>query len=179
MYEYLNLERVEHKIESILRQYQVMDEGQLKLLFSSEEKAVVRAVKRLEKKKQIYRHPHTGLLSPNESMYSLKDDGTIKCLWVLVDMINRGRVGLHFMACREEYPIRIFFVKGDELYSLLYVGMNEVKLANSIMNRKAQPTDQTIIVAESREVIQSIQIPETIGYCVVNGGGEIEYYRRT
>ena len=88
-YEYRNPEETAGKVLGLLRQYNVMKPEQLDAFFPGQEKAAGRALKKLEKTRQIYRNPYTGLIASSEFAYSLKDEGTMKCLWVLADMMRR------------------------------------------------------------------------------------------
>ena len=69
-----------------------MERGQVELFFPGERTGVVRAMKRLEKNRQIFCNPYTGLVSSSEFAYSLKDEGTIGALWVLGDMMGKRQV---------------------------------------------------------------------------------------
>lgn len=75
-------------------------------------------VEKLEKTRQIYRNPYTGLIASSEFAYSLKDEGTMKCLWVLADMMRRKPVDGHYLAGKEDFPIRILFYSGAEIYDI-------------------------------------------------------------
>ena len=89
---YQNPEETARKVLSMLRKYNVMYPEQLVAFFYGEETSVLRAIRRLEKKRQLYLNPYTGLLASSENAYSLKDDGTILSLWVLADLCRRRPV---------------------------------------------------------------------------------------
>ncbi len=95
---YQNPEETARKVLSMLRKYNVMYPEQLAAFFYGEETSVLRAIRRLEKKRQLYLNPYTGLLASSENAYSLKDDGTILSLWVLADLCRRRPVEYHFLA---------------------------------------------------------------------------------
>lgn len=178
MERYQNPKETEGKVLNLIRQYNVMSLEQVCALFPGQEKAAVRAMKKLEKNRQLYRNPYTGLLASSEFAYSLKDDGTILSLWVLADMLKKGMVEIHFLAEKEEFPARILFFCGEEIYDILYVGVGDLKLVNGIFGKKKRSGENHIIAVEDKCLISSIEVPGTIGFCVVKEGGEIEYYRR-
>lgn len=82
---YISPEVMEERILMVIRKYNVLYMEQLLKFFDGEEKAAGKAVSRLLKNRQIYRNPYTGLLASNEFAYSLKDEGTIQSLWVLIN----------------------------------------------------------------------------------------------
>ena len=175
---YQNPEEAERKVLSMLRKYNVMYPEQMAAFFPEKEKSVLRAIKRLEKNRQLYQNPYTGLLASSENAYSLKDDGTISCLWVLADLCRRQPVEHHFLAEYEDFPVRILFISRQELYDVVYVDTGALKLVNGLYREGRRKEDNHIVVLESGELIRQVQIPDTIGYCVVQKGGLVEYYRK-
>lgn len=55
---------------------------------------------------------------------------------ILVDTRNKQIKTEHFLTDRDGYPVRIIFVSGEELFDILYIGLNDVKLVNSVFQRK-------------------------------------------
>lgn len=175
---YRNPEETAGKVLGLVRQYNVLDQEQISGFFPGEEKAAAKAVRKLLKNRQIYKNPYTGLIASSEFAYSLKDEGTIKSLWVLVDMLKKRPVEGHYLAAKEDFPVRILFFSSEEIYDILYVGAGDVKLVNGMFGKSRRPGENHIIAVEDRAVIGQMEVPGVIGYCVVKEGGGIEYYRR-
>lgn len=178
-YQYRNPEELAGQVLNLIRQYNVMKPEQIRAFFRREEKAADRAVKKLEKSRQIYRNPYTGLIASNEFAYSLKDEGTIQCLWVLADMLCRKPVDGHYLAGKEDFPIRILFFSGQEIYDILYVGLGDLKLVNGMFAKSRRTGENHIIAVEDGTLIGEIEVPGAIGYCLVREDGHVEYYKRT
>lgn len=178
-YEYRNPEETAGRVLGLLRQYNVMKPEQIEAFFPGQEKAVARAVKKLEKTRQIYRKPYTSLLASSEFAYSLKDDGTIKCLWVLADMMRRKTVDGHYLAGKEDFPIRILFYSSAEIYDILYVGAGDLKLVNGMFLRSRRTGENHIIAVEDGELMGAVTVPGTIGFCLVKEDGRVEYYKKS
>ena len=178
-YEYRNPEETAQTVLNFIRQYNVMKPEQMEAFFPGQEKAVVRALKKLEKTRQIYRNPYTGLIASSEFAYSLKDDGTIKCLWVLADMMGRKPVTGHYLAGKEDFPIRILFFSKEEIYDILYVGAGDLKLVNGMFLRSRRAGENHIIAVEDGNLMGDIAVPGTIGFCLVKGDGRVEDYKKT
>ena len=175
---YQNPEETARKVLSMLRKYNVMYPEQLVAFFYGEETSVLRAIRRLEKKRQLYLNPYTGLLASSENAYSLKDDGTILSLWVLADLCRRRPVEYHFLAEHEDFPVRLLFISSQELYDIVYVDVGSLKLVNGLYREGRRPAESHIVVLEDGNLIGQVQIPGAIGYCVVKEGGVVEYYRK-
>lgn len=137
-----------------------------------------KSLRRLEKKRQIYKNPYTGLLASNEFAYSLKDEGTIKSLWVLIDMFQKRKVEGHYLASKEDFPARLLFFCGQDIYDILYVDAGDVKLVNGMFAKSRRTGENHIIALEDKILIEQIEVPGVIGFCVVKEGGTIEYYRK-
>lgn len=166
------------KVLGLIRQYNVLYEEQVSGFFPGEEKTVRKVIRKLLKNRQILKNPYTGLLASSEYAYSLKDEGTIKSLWVLVDMLKKKPVEGHFLAAKEDFPVRILFFCREEIYDILYIGAGDVKLVNGMFGKSKRPGENHIIAVEDKALIGQIEVPGVIGYCLVKEGGEIEYYRK-
>ena len=175
---YISPELMEERVLIIIRTYNVLYLEQLCRFFKGEENAAARAVPRLLKNRQIYKNPYTGLLASSEFAYSLKDEGTIKCLWVLIDMLSKREVEGHYLAVKEDFPVRLVFFSGQEIYDILYVGAGDLKIVNGLYAKGRRPGEKHIVVLGYKELTGQVEVPGTIGYCVVKEGGEVEYYRK-
>ena len=175
---YVNPDDMERQVLGLVRKYNVMEYTQICAFFPGKEKAAGRAVKRLIRMRQIYQNPHTRLIAASEYAYSLKEEGTIRCLWVLIDILRKRRVDGNYLAQKEDFPARILMFSGEEIFDILYVAAGDVKLVNGIFLRGRKPGCHRIVVVEDGVLIGHLRIPEVIGYCVVREGGAVGYYRR-
>ena len=175
---YVSPEVMEERALTAIRKYNVLYPEQLCRFFTGEENAASKAVSRLLKNRQVYRNSYTGLLASNEFAYSLKDEGTIQCLWVLIDMLHKREVEGHYLAVKEDFPVRVIFFSSQEIYDIIYVGLGDLKIVNGLYAKSRRPGENHIVVLEDKALIGQIEIPGTIGYCVVKEGGEVEYYRK-
>lgn len=175
---YRNPNEMTGSVLDVIRRYNVMAYGQVCAFFPGEEKAAGRALRKLEKNRQVMKNPYTGLYASSEFAYSLKDDGTILCLWVLADLLGKKQVEGHYLAEKEDYPARIIFFSRQEIYDILYVGSEDVKLVNGIFAKSRRQGDHHIVVVEDQGLIGQIEIPNVTGFCAVKEGS-VAYYRRT
>lgn len=178
MSDYVSPVLMDEQVLSVIRKYNVLYPDQLSGFFAGEEKPAAKAVSRLLKNRQIYRNPYTGFLASSEFAYSLKDDGTIQSLWVLIDMMRKREVEGHYLASKEDFPVRILFFCGQEIYDIIYIGVGDLKLVNGLFAKSRKPGENHILVLEDKALIGQVFIPGVIGYCIVKEGGNIEYYRK-
>lgn len=178
-YQYRNPEEMTGHVLNLIRQYNVMKPEQIFAFFRDEEKAVTRSLKKLEKTRQIYKNPYTGFIASNEFAYSLKDDGTIKCVWVLADMLRKKHVEGHYLTGKEDFPVRILFFSGQDIYDILYVGAGDIKLVNGMYAKSRYLGENHIITVEDKTLIGEIAVPGVIGFCLVHEDGQVEYYKKT
>ncbi len=129
---------VERELKELVQKYNVLDKSQLYAYFEKDgrERFVGRALKVLEKDRMIYVNNETKQVAANESAHTAWERGISTCLWVLIDLMNQKKIEQHFLASKEEYPIRIIFVGDGEIYDILYIAPEDIELTNQLFVRK-------------------------------------------
>lgn len=171
---------VEREVKELIQKYNTLYKGQLYEFFSKDgrEQFVGRALKVLEKGREIYICQELKLVSVNETSYGARDYGTLQCVWALLGIMDQKKVEQHFLASKEEYPVRIVFVGDGEIYDILFVSEAEVGITNNLFARKGIDSCGHIVVVENPESIPEIRIPDVVGFCTVKEDGKVGYYRR-
>ena len=93
-------------------------------------------------------------------------------------MMHKREVDGHYMAVKEDFPVRILFFCGQDIYDIIYIGIRDLKLVNGMFAKSRRSEENNIIVLEDKTLISQIEVPGIIGFCVVKEGGEVEYYRK-
>lgn len=171
---------VEAELKELVQKYNVLLKSQLYAFFEKDgrEKFVGRALKTLEKEHSICINQDTKEVAVNENGFSAWERGTIQAVWVLLDIMDKKKVEQHFLASKDEYPIRLIFVADADIYDISYIAENDIQLANNLFKRRAVDCGHIVIV-ERKQDIAGIRIPDTIGYCTVaKEDGHIEYYQK-
>lgn len=171
---------VEQELRSLVQSYNVLDKSQIYAYFEKDgrDQFVGKALKALEKERSIYIFQETKQVAANEEAYKAWERGTSISVWVLLDLMDQKKIEQHFLASKEEYPIRIVFVGDGEIYDILYVAPEDIELTNQLFARKKIDGCGHVVVVEAPEDIPQIQIPDVIGYCTVKEEGQVEYYRK-
>ena len=95
----------------LVQKYHVLEKAQIYAYFALDgrDHFVGKAFKALEKERQVFIHPELEVVAASEEAIAAKDLGTMKAVWVLVDVMKKKQVEEHFPASKEEYPVRIVF----------------------------------------------------------------------
>ena len=80
---------------------------------------------------------------------------------------------------KEDFPIRILFYSGAEIYDILYVGDGDLKLVNGMFARSRRAGENHIIAVEDGNLMGVVAVPGTIGFCLVKEDGRVEYYKKS
>ena len=170
---------VDREARQLIQTYNVLLKSQIYAYFAKTQRDhfVGRAFKTLEKEKQIYIHQDLEMAAINEEAFKTRNVGTLQAFWVLLDIMDQKEVDQHFLASKEEYPVRIVLCGEGEIYDILYVSENEVQVTNNLFTRKMTDDSGHIVIVEKPGYIHEIRIPDVLGFCTVKEGGEIEYYR--
>ena len=170
---------VERELRDLIQKYNVLYKSQIYEYFAKDgrEQFVGRALKALEKEREICINQELKLAAISEEYYSVREYGTMQSVWALIGIMGQKKVEQHFLAAAEEYPVRIIFVGDGEIYDILYISQEEVSLVNHLFSRKRIDGCGHIVVVDDPAYIPGIQIPDAVGFCTVKEDGKIEYYR--
>lgn len=170
----------ELELKRLLGRYNVLQREQIFAYFAREgrEQFAGKALRKLEKEREICIHPELGLVAANEEALSAREHGTLQAFWVLLGIMGQREVEDHFLASREEYPVRIIFTGGGEIFDILYVSEDEIPVVNNLFRRKQIDSCGHIVTVEKPEDIPKLCLPEIRGFCTVKEGGKIEYYKK-
>lgn len=176
-----NQKQVERQILELVKTYNVLYKKQVYAFFAvdGKEKFVGKALHTLLKERLIYMNEVTKTVAQHEDAYQFRERGTLKAFWVLLSLMEQKKIERHFLAERQEYPVRIIFVGDAEIYDILYISEEEIQLVNQLFSRQKTDGCRHIIIIENQEEIPQIEIPNVVGFCTVQEEeGEVEYYRR-
>ena len=176
-----NQKQVERQILELVKTYNVLYKRQIYAFFAvdGKEKFVGKALHTLLKEHLIYINEVKKTVSQHEDAYQLREKGTLKAFWVLLSLMEQKKIERHFLAEKEEYPIRIVFVGNAEIYDILYISEAEIQLVNQLFSRQKLDGCGHVVIVENPEEIPQIEIPNVIGFCTVQEEeGGVEYYRR-
>lgn len=176
-----NQKKVERELLNMVNTYNAVYIGQLYAMFEVNglEQYVGRAVRSLEKARRIYLNPYTRIVARDENSYEQREKGVLLALWVLISLMKQKKIEEHFLADKEEYPVRIIFVGDAEIYDIMYIPESDVELVNNLFERKKVASSGHIVIVDSDDYIPAIRLQNITGFSVVKEGDsvEIEYFK--
>lgn len=102
------------------------------------------------------------------------DTGLVRAVWVLLDFIDR--VEYHSAS---DFLVKLIFFAEGELYEIVYAASGQEALVSHVLNGKAaENSGRRIVLVDTPEQIELIQISGVSGYCTVDAAGKISYYKK-
>ncbi|GFI49669.1 hypothetical protein IMSAGC020_00869 [Lachnospiraceae bacterium] len=129
---------VERELKELVYKYNVLNKSQIYAYFgkSRRDRFVGRALRNLEKERSVYICQETKQVASSETTHAAWERGFGLSVWVLLSLMDQKKIEEHFVASREEYPVRIVFVGDGEIYDILYAAPEDIELTNQLFARK-------------------------------------------
>lgn len=161
------------EIKQLLKEYRVLCAEQLYAWFSEKDRRMVgNMLSYLRRSGQLVSDPSGALLALNKpELAKGRDEKRIAAFWVLTKFA--GRVEYH--ACGE-YPSQLFFFMEGEEYEIVYVPYGGEGLMNALFARWEKEGARILVIVESPEQIEGLEIPGADWFCTVAADGTIQRY---
>ena len=158
---------------SILRDvamYKALTEEQLLRLYPQKESKVKNLLAYLVRQGRLHRSG--GYFCVDSEQVEHIDRGMMSAVWVLLDFIEQAE--FHSVG---EYPAKIIFLAGGEVYEIIYVEEGKDTLVNQLLSKAAEAASKYIVLVDQPDQIPELHIPNTSGYCTVSREGAVQYYQ--
>ena len=127
-------------------------------------------LKYLLRQGRIYTSPNTADIFFDNSACPI-DREMLAALWVYADFSDRAEY--HYAG---EFPVKIMFFADATAFEIIYVPEDRETLINCA-SMKLDEDSKRIVIIETVEQIDKLDIPNTAAYCLVNlHSGEIQYF---
>lgn len=154
-----------------ISEYHVLMEAQLLRLYPKKKRVIPTLLNYLCRQGRICKQGDQYAQAPMQ--FKQPDDGLLKALWVLVDLIDR--VEYHATANK---PAKIIFAIDGQVYEIVYVPQGSEKAINPIMAEKYDASTRYMVLVDQVEQIPLVEFPNIWGYCTVSPTGEVQYYEK-
>ena len=151
--------------------YKTLTEEQACRFYPGKGEAIKNLLAYLSRQRRIYRNPQNSRVSADATCDAKVDAGMLAAVWVLLDFIES--VEYHSVG---EYPVKICFFAGGELYEIIHVPQGQEVMMNHALAGSRDAPARRIIVVDNPEQIGAIHIPDVSGFCSVGAGGNAQYY---
>lgn len=98
----------------------------------------------------------------------------LSALWVLADFIDRAQYH-----SSTDFPTKLIFLADGELYEVIYVAPGNEALIEHALAQQPNDAEKRIVIAENREQIAGLAIPDVTAYCTVDiDTGVVQYFKQ-
>ena len=161
------------EILNILNTYHTLYYEQILHLFDKNTSSIKALITRLTKQGRIYHDRAKNLLCDSEEASASPDPGIIAAFWVLLDF--KKVLVFHTTG---NFPVKVHFFANDESYEIIYVSSGQESLINHVFSTLPSTEALRIVIIESKEQAEKIEIDKVIAYCTVTSTGTVSYYQK-
>jgi len=152
--------------------YKTLTEEQIFRLYPGKESVINNLLRHLSRQGRIYRNPDEKRVSISAECDAKIDSDLIASVWVLIDFIDK--VEYHIAG---DFPVKINFFANEELYEIIYVPYEQEILVKHALSMDMKSEARRIVLIDTPEQINNIDIPNTSGFCTVASDGAVCYYK--
>lgn len=172
---YLRKELYAKEAAALLRAvttYRVILETQIYRFYPGKEEVVKNLMRYLVRQGRIVHCQETLRYAATQEDLQQPDNSMLLSLWVLLDFIDK--VEFHTSS---DFPAKIVFFADSEMYEIIHVPYDSELLLAHAVTQKGDDEIKRIVIVDVPEQIKSIKISSVAGFCTVDAGGKIQYYK--
>ena len=109
----------------------------------------------------------------NQEAQNSADDALSRCIWVLLDFIEQ--VEYHTAG---EFPVEILCFANEDLYEIIPIPRGKETIVSRMLHLPQKDTGKRIVVVDDAAQIDTLDIPQAVGFCTVAADGSVNYYRK-
>lgn len=167
-------ELYQREASSLLRDistYRAMTREQILRLYPGKQSKIENLLSYLTKQKRI--HYIDGLYCIDPDCLRELDRGLLGAVWVLADLIEQ--VEYHSIG---DFPAKLIFVIDGDAYEIVHAEADKEVLLSQVLAISGMESSRYLVLVDSPEQIERLDIPHAIGYCTVSPEGNIQYYQK-
>ena len=151
--------------------YRVLLEGQLLRLYPGKQERIKYLLNYLMNQGRIH---HIGnVYCVDQECADSVDRGLLAALWVLVDFIDQ--VEYHSIG---EFPAKVIFIADGEVYEVVHIEQGKETLMRQVMGRQGDDPPHYLVLVDTPEQIDRLDLPNVSGFCTASLDGEVQYYQK-
>ncbi len=162
--------------ESLLRlvtTYHALQYEQVLQFFTRNRDSIKSLITSLTKQGRIYHDNERDLLCDTPEAADSPDQGMIAAFWVLLDF--KKAVIYHTSG---EFPVKLHFFSQDEVYEVIYVGLEQEALINHVIESLPAADANRLVILESEKQANMLSFDRVVAYCLVSPDGTVHYYQK-
>lgn len=160
-------------IKQLLKEYRVLRTEQIYACFPDKERRVVaNMLSFLRRGGQLVSDPSGDFVALNRpELKKGLDEKVIAAFWVL---LRFGRQAEYH--ARADYPAQIFFFSEGAEYEIVYSPYGNEAMLSAVFARREPDDTHFLVIVESPEQIEALDIPQADWFCTVEGDGTVHRY---
>lgn len=151
--------------------YRVLTKEQILRLYPGKREKIEKLLSYLTRQGRIYLVD--GLYCAAPEQIETMDRGLFAAVWVLVDFIDQ--VEYHTAG---DYPAEIIFFANGEAFEIVHAAAGKEVLLSNVLAHTGEAPPRYLVLVDTPEQIEQLQIPNVCGYCTVSPEGEVRYYQK-
>ena len=152
--------------------YRVLTEKQLLRFYGGKEDKITNLLTHLLRQGRIFYDNTTAAYYAEPRM--IPDPGMTAALWVMLDFIDR--IEYHSAS---DFPAKLIFFAAGEVFEVLHVPLGKEAMVCHLWTQTVEEDPpRRIVVVESSEQIDAIDIPGVSGFCTVDADGQVSYFKK-
>ena len=151
--------------------YHVLTEGQLLRLHPGKKEKTRNLLAYLVRQNRAWQVDGYYCAAPDSA--EDMDRGLLAAVWVLADFADQ--VEYHSAG---DFPAKIIFFADGEVYEIIYISQGRETLVTQALKNTGEQPSRYLVIVDSAEQIEGLDIPNVNGYCTVSLEGDVEYYRK-
>ena len=78
-----------------------------------------------------------------------------------------------------DFPVKIVFFSSGELYEIIQVAAGQEALVTHALHQSRDSGNRRIVLVDNPGQIPLLEFPGITGFCTVDAGGNVNYYKKT
>lgn len=164
-----------HEASGILRDistYGVLTQKQILGLYPQKDEQIKNLLSYLCKQKRLFLVD--GFYSLTPELPKDRDRGLEAAVTVLADFMEQVMEQVEYHAAGE-YPVKIIFLAGGEVYEILYAEPGKEAILNLLLTRPEQEPPVRLVILEDAAQVDLLTIPNVRAYCLLDDDSNIQY----
>ncbi len=157
----------------IISMYPGLTERQLCRFYPDREEVTKNLLSHLSRQGRT-RQKDTGGYFPYGDGGAETDSGMVRAAWVLLDFIDKAEYH-----SSSEFPVKIAFFSGGELYEIIYAAAGQEALVTHALRQNCDSGGRRIVLVDDPGQIPLLEFPGITGFCTVDSGGNVSYYKKS
>jgi hypothetical protein len=156
----------------VISMYPGLKGGQLCRFYPEKGGRIPTVLSSLQKQGRICANAY-GEYFPGRECGGGTDGGLVRAVWVLLDFIDK--VEFHSAG---EFPVKVIFFADGEMYEIVHAAKGQEALVTHVLDRGRGMDGKRVVLVDEPQQVARLDVAAS-GFCTVDAGGRVQYYKRS